>query len=174
MFSKKGSIKHFIKRQMLALVFSRFLGIRRHKFEREGEPGIYQLGQHDHEMNDAIKTALRTLNKFNEALQSGNPDFHFFSLKKQFKTLNQTEHIWITEVFLQENKYFGKVGNLPQFTNDVNMDDTIQVEMDSISDWMYVDKQILRGGYTIRILRERMTTSERSRFDSQNGITLED
>ena len=159
---------------MLARFFSQFLKLRQHKFEREGEPDIYQLGQDDHEMNHAIKTAVQTLNKFNEALQSGNPDFHFFSLKKQFKILNQTEHIWITEIFLQGNKYFGKVGNLPQFTNDVNVDDAIQVEMDSISDWMYLDKQILRGGFTIRILTECMTSPEKRRFEINNGITLED
>jgi uncharacterized protein YegJ (DUF2314 family) len=51
----------------------------------------------------------------------------------------------------------------------VKVGDTVQISNDNISDWMYVDGIKLRGGYTIRLLRKRMTETERKQFDAENG-----
>jgi uncharacterized protein YegJ (DUF2314 family) len=63
---------------------------------------------------------------------------------------------------------------LPESTTDVKIGDKIQILNDNISDWMYVDNQKLRGGFTIRVLRKRMTESERKQFDAENGLIIED
>jgi uncharacterized protein YegJ (DUF2314 family) len=143
------------------------------KTERKGEPTIYSVTDNDAEMNDAIKTAHQTLDKFNTALKSGNLAFKYFALKARFNTLNGGEHIWVSNIRLKDNKYFGIVDNLPKATTDVKMGDTIQLENNNISDWMYVDNQKLRGGFTIRLLRKRMTEPERKQFDAENGLVIE-
>lgn len=84
------------------------------KTKREGEPTIYSVPDDDEEMNDAIKTANQTLDKFREALKSGNPDLQYFSLKSGFETPDGFEHIWVSNITLQENQYFGVVNNLPE------------------------------------------------------------
>ena len=38
--------------------------------------------------------------------------------------------------------------------------------MKDITDWMYVDKGILQGGYTIKLIRNRMSKEERAKFDA--------
>lgn len=144
------------------------------KTEREGEPTIYSVTDNDAEMNDAIKTANQTLDKFNTALISGNKDFKYFALKTRFKTPNGGEHIWVSNITHKDKKYFGIVDNLPESTTDVQIGDTIQIVNDNISDWMYVDNQKLRGGFTIRLLRKRMTEPERKQFDTENGLIIED
>jgi uncharacterized protein YegJ (DUF2314 family) len=144
------------------------------KTAREGEPPIYSVMDNDEEMNQAIKTANQTLGKFEEALKSSNPDIDYFALKTRFKTQNGAEHIWITDITIENDKYFGIVGNLPEATTEVQLGDTIQIENENISDWMYVENQKLRGGFTIRLLRKRMTKREREQFDFENGLIIEE
>ena len=144
------------------------------KTEREGKPTIYSVTGSDTEMNEAIKTANQTLDKFNAALNSSNPDFKYFALKTRFKTPNGGEHIWVNNITIRDKKYFGVIDNWPESTTDVKIGDTIQIVNDNISDWMYVDNQKLRGGCTIRLLRKRMTESERKQFDVENGLIIED
>lgn len=54
------------------------------KIERKGEPTIYSVQDDDIEMNNMIKTAKQTLSKFNEALQSKNPNFGYFDAIKKY------------------------------------------------------------------------------------------
>lgn len=143
------------------------------KIERVGEPEIYSVTNIDAEMNEAIKTANQTLNNFKEALKSDNPNFESFALKTRFNTSNGGEHIWVSNITLRDNKYFGVVENLPELTNEVKLGDTIQIKDDNISDWIYIDNQKLRGGYTVRLLRNRMTEQERKQFDEENGFIIE-
>lgn len=144
------------------------------KIEREGQPTIYSVTDNDTEMNDAIKLANQTLYKFNDALKNKNSDLQYFALKTRFNTANGGEHIWVSNITLEDNKYFGVVNNLPESIKGIKMGDTIQVKNDNISDWMYVDNQKLLGGYTIRLLRKRMTEIERKQFDSENGLIIEE
>ena len=144
------------------------------KIEREGEPEVYVLTDADAEMNEAIKTANQTLHKFNEALKSGNPNFESFALKTRFDAPNGGEHIWVSNITLRDSKYFGVVDNLPESTTDIKLGDTIQIRSDNISDWLYIDNQKIRGGYTIRVLRKRMTEIERKQFDAESGLIIED
>ena len=116
----------------------------------------------------------KTLDKFNEALKSGKPDFEYFALKTRFNTPNGGEHIWVSNIILKEGKYFGVIDNLPESTTDVKLGDTIQIKNDNITDWMYIDNQKLRGGYTLRVLRNRMTETERKQFDSDSGLIIEE
>jgi uncharacterized protein YegJ (DUF2314 family) len=168
----------FLKRHILIiLILLGLLGCNSNqttKTEREGEPTIYSVADNDTQMNNAIKTANQTLDKFKAALKCGNTDFKYFALKTRFKTPNGGEHIWVSHIAIKDNKYFGVVDNLPKSTTDVKIGDTIQIVNDDISDWMYLENQKLRGGFTIRLLRNRMTEIERKQFDAENGLIIED
>ena len=144
------------------------------KIERDGQPEIYGVTDTDAEMNEAMKTANQTLEKFNEALISGNPSFESFALKTRFNTPNGGEHIWVSNILLKGSQYFGIIDNLPESTTDVKLGDTIQIKNDNISDWMYIDNRKLRGAYTVRVLRNRMTETERKQFDVDNGLNFEE
>ena len=109
----------------------------------------------------------------NEALKSGNPNFEYFALKTRFNTSSGGEHIWVSNITFKENKYFGVVDNLPESTTDVKLGDTIRINDNNISDWLYIDNQKLRGGYTVKVLRNRMTEQERKQFDEENRLIIE-
>ena len=39
---------------------------------------------------------------------------------------------------------------------------------------MYIEENKLRGGYTIRALRNKMSQSEKKQFYEENGMIIED
>lgn len=137
------------------------------KIERKGEPTVYGVQDSDVEMNEAIEKANQTLDNFECALKSNNKDFKYFALKVRFITPQGGEHIWLSSISLKNKKYIGVVDNLPESTTEVKIGDTIQIKTDDISDWIYVDGNKLRGGYTLRVLRNRMTDTERKQFDKK-------
>lgn len=65
------------------------------------------------------------------------------------------------------------MSSIPDSVPDVRQGDTIEINAANISDWSYTDKGILRCGYTIRLLRGRMTAAERAELDSMAYYRLE-
>lgn len=145
-----------------------------YKTEREGQPDIYSTSENDKEINEAQKTAHATLGKFEEALKSNNPNFKSFCLKVKFETAAGSEHIWINNIILVGENYYGIVNNVPESITEIKFGQRIKIEKSNISDWMYVDGNNLIGGYTIRVLRNRMSKKEKKEFDNSWGIIIEE
>ncbi len=141
------------------------------KTEKEGDV-VYGLPDDDKEMNNAIKNANQTLEDFNEALKSNNSNYKYFALKTRFTTASGGEHIWVSNIEMKDYNYFGVIDNLPQSTSEVKIGDTIKIEKNNISDWMYIDDKRLAGGHTIRLLRQRMNDEEKKQFDKECGFII--
>jgi|688.fasta_scaffold228150_2 uncharacterized protein YegJ (DUF2314 family) len=148
--------------------------IQKGKVERENEPDIIGVKSDDSEMNLATEKAKLNIEYFDLALKSNNPKFNNISVKQPYKTESGSEHIWISDIILKEDKYLGIIGNTPEYTSEVKLGDTVLVEKSRISDWMYIEENKLRGGYTIRALRSKMSESEKKQFDNDNGLIIED
>lgn len=137
--------------------------------------GVQTLEESDAEMNEAIEAARSSLSRFEEAMLSNNPQYDLFALKVMFPDqVGGSEHIWITDLILEGGQYRGLVGNEPQYTIIVEAGQEVTVDPEKISDWMYVEDGKLRGGYTFRVLRNRMSPHERTEFDRSLGITIEE
>ena len=137
------------------------------KTERENEPTIFEVFDNDTEMNKTTEKAIQTLDSFDFALKNRTSEISFFGLKKKFKENGNVEHIWIGSVQIKGNrKYIGVIENLPDKIKSVKLGDTVEINRNEISDWMYIKNSVLHGGYTIRLLRDRMTEDERKEFDA--------
>ena len=101
---------------------------------------------------------------------SKNPDFSNFAIKQRFDTPEGGEHIWIGDIVFDNGKYRGTVQNEPVNPLDVKIGDEIVVNVDNLSDWMYYDKNIVKGAYTVKVLRETMSDEEKKEMDSQGLI----
>lgn len=141
---------------------------------RENEPDIHLLKSEDKEMNAAIENAQKSLYKFKEAIKSDNPNYYNFALKERFNTDDGGgEHIWISEVQYDEEKFYGIVDGKPISTKQVKFGDTIEVDFKNITDWMYFDKDIVKGAFTTRVLRKRISKEERNAMDTESGMIFE-
>lgn len=142
------------------------------KIERENQPDIYNVESNDIEMNKAIENAKQTLDSFEIAFKNNSRVFTFFGLKKRFEENGIVEHIWIGNIKNVDGKFYGIVDNLPEKINNVKLGDTIEINKNEISDWMYLKNSKLYGGYTIRLLVKRMSENEKLDFEENSGIKL--
>jgi uncharacterized protein YegJ (DUF2314 family) len=71
------------------------------------------------------------------------------------------------------NAFAGVVANEPVDLKRIRLGERVTVPLESVSDWMAVDRGRLIGGYTIRALRDRMTSDERILFDRDLGFVIE-
>lgn len=141
------------------------------KVERENQPDIYNVEGTDKEMNAAIEIANKTLTDFNAALL--NPEIEVKSLKVKFQNQTDSEHIWLSNVEFKDGKYSGVLDNEPEYITEHKIGDKVNVDSKNISDWMYIDNGKLFGGYTIKVLRNRMSDAEKKQFDSESGMQID-
>ncbi|MFH7014729.1 DUF2314 domain-containing protein [Flavobacterium sp. FlaQc-47] len=141
------------------------------KVERENQPDIYDVKSTDNEMNAAIEKANQTLTDFNAALL--NPEIEVKSLKVKFQNETDAEHIWLSDVEFKDGKYSGVLDNEPEYITEYKIGDKVNVDSKNISDWMYIDNGKLYGGYTIKVLRNRMSEDEKKQFDAESGMQID-
>ena len=135
----------------------------------------YSVTEEDTAMNSAIAKARQTIGEFDRALKSNNASNTDFAVKKKYKTFdNGGEHMWIAGIMLLNNSYKGFVNNDAEKTTEVKFGDTVIVKKEEITDWMYLDNNVLRGGYTIRAVRNKLSKDERIKMDETLGIKIED
>ena len=141
------------------------------RIERGDEPIIFSLSDDDKEMNDAIIFANENLCDFDEALKlSENENF---ALKIRFDIDHKTEHIWAVDIVKIDDEYFGTIDNLPNSITVVTLNEQVKIEGNKISDWMYSKNGRLFGGFTIRVLRDKMSEPEREKFDKEFIFTID-
>ncbi|OXA94910.1 DUF2314 domain-containing protein [Flavobacterium hercynium] len=136
---------------------------------------IFKVEDDDIEMANAILKAKQTFNEFETAIRSENSNLKGFSLKKGYQSYKGVELLWIANIMVYEkkNKYVGIVKNVPEYTKDVKYDDITEISNDEVSDWLYLDNGVVKGGYTLRLLRNRMTAAERKQFDAESHLIFD-
>jgi uncharacterized protein YegJ (DUF2314 family) len=145
----------------------------RKKVEREGEPDVLYVENGDDEMNSAIEKAKQTFPEFEKAFQSNNPNFENFTIKQKFQTSDGGgEHIWIGDLKFKDGQYFGIVHNEPVDVKQIKLGDSVKISMTDMSDWMYNDGNVVKGAYTIKVLRKQMTDEEKKEMDA-GGLIYE-
>lgn len=159
----------------LLLLSALLLGCRPDRLEsvqREGKPGISMVKQDDPEMNAAIAKAQQTLPEFVKALQNLRPTMSGVSVKARFEDTNGSEHMWIAEPTWDGKAISGVLANEPNWVKTVKLGDPVTVPVSELSDWKYVEQGKLVGGYTLRLLMERMSPEERAAVESSGGFKL--
>lgn len=135
----------------------------------------YSVTKEDTGMNSAIAKAKQTINEFDKALKSNNPSYTAFAIKKRYKTPdNGGEHMWVAGIIIVNENYKGFINNDAEMTTEVKYGDTVIVRKDEITDWMYLDKNVLKGGYIIREVRDKLTKDEKAKMDKDLGFKIED
>jgi uncharacterized protein YegJ (DUF2314 family) len=81
--------------------------------------------------------------------------------------------MWVTDLKFKNGRFSGTINNEPDQVKTVHLGQRVTVAQGEISDWMYVENGKLRGGYTIRVLREPLSEKERREFDRDLPFTIE-
>jgi uncharacterized protein YegJ (DUF2314 family) len=133
--------------------------------QRPGEPDVHMVNGDDPEMNAAIAKAQSTLDGFVVQLNAQKPNQRYFSVKVRLEQGDVAEHVWLDEPQISGDTVGGYLANEPLDLTGYALGQVITVTKDQLSDWMYVQDDVLQGGYTLRVLRDRMSPEERAEFD---------
>jgi len=139
-----------------------------------GEAGSARVEKEDAEMIAAMNKARQTLDEFERHLENPAPTQTMHIIKGRFTQGDKVEHMWLNQIAVTPEGYRGVLGNDPYELTTVKAGDTVVVRREDVSDWVVVDDGRLIGGYTMRVLRSRLPPEERTAFDQQNGIRIDD
>ena len=170
---KKSKILLWVSTGLLVLLVG-FFALRRStgKATRvEEKPGYRTIEETDPAMKAAISGARRTVSRFIDKISHPKPSYTYFAIKSAFRENRNVEHLWISFVRYDGKMFIGNIASTPHEIRSLVFGTEVHVSPDSISDWMVVDNGVLEGGYTLRLLRARMTPPERRQFDQDGGFT---
>ncbi len=131
------------------------------------------VAEDDPEMRAAIQQARATVPQLVSALQAARPDDEAFSVKVPIRDGEDVEHFWVSDVVFDGTVFRGKLGNEPELVRGHKLGEDVVVKLSEISDWMYLHNGVLVGGYSIRLLRSRMSPEERARNDQDARFRFE-
>jgi uncharacterized protein YegJ (DUF2314 family) len=96
-----------------------------------------------------------------------------FSVKLMLPYDGGNEHMWLNGLFYKNEKLFGVLDSDPVQANPVKAGDTIEVKQRQVSDWLYLRNDTLVGGYTIRVLYDKMNEKEKKEFRQEIGFVID-
>ena len=131
------------------------------------EPERFAIKDDDAEMGRAVKKARKTVSTFIAAVQHPTPTQRDFEVKKPYIHDGVMEHLWLSEVTFSGGRFHGKVDNRPRSIPGLKMGDRSSVNPREITDWAFVDKGILIGGYTIRVLFNELPPERKQAFEDE-------
>ena len=142
--------------------------------ERPGEAPVSRIESDDAEMNEATRRARVSLDEFEQRLAHPPAGQSYISLKGRFEGNGVTEHIWLNDVTIIPGGYRGKIGNAPVNLPDIVYGQSVDLPRERVSDWLAIEDDTLIAGYTLRVVRARLSPDERARFDENSEFKIED
>jgi len=122
--------------------------------------------QYDGEILQIAIDARRTLTIFLRQLSRGDPRESGFSIKHPFRADDgsgiATEQLWLGDIRFRDGEYLGVVADDPLYLSGLRKGDTVTLDMDAITDWMYLRDGKIAGGRSIKYLLEQIPESQRS------------
>jgi uncharacterized protein YegJ (DUF2314 family) len=170
-----GLLKRLNASSNLHLIWSDLIDEVKQAIQYEQELGVIPVGSGDPEMDAAIQQARDSLPRFMEMLTSPAPGQTCFGLKARFPVqgaAGEHEHIWLSDVRQLEDHFAARIANHPQRLDYLQLYDLITVYPDDVTDWIIIQNGELLGGYTVRVLRDRMSARERQQLEARAGVTI--
>jgi len=127
----------------------------------------------DADMNRSIARARAEVATFIERLERPAAGDRLFALRAPVRDGVHVEHFWLDGVRYRDGSFEGSIANDQEFVRTVKFGDRLRVARDEISDWMFVENNRLVGGYTLRVMLDRLDAEERKAMLASFDFTIE-
>jgi uncharacterized protein YegJ (DUF2314 family) len=132
------------------------------------DDGIVNVAADDSEMNEAISAAQQSLNHFWSIYDNPKSGEEEFALKVKIEDkLGNVEHFWTVDIKKEDGKILGVIDNDPVYVKTVEYGQEIEIPEKDISDWTYIKDNKTYGGFTIRVLLDRIPKQEAEQIRSR-------
>lgn len=146
----------------------------------EDEPLFVAVSSKSGSMQEAFAKARQTLPRFLEAIDSKRFSRATNSVKLRLRDEKQSAELgedrytflWLWDVRSDTaTRLSATVQELPkEGLNQLRVGETVPFAHDDVCDWMIVEGSQAWGGFTLRVIRDGMTTQERLQYDDYTGI----
>jgi len=133
----------------------------------EQEP-IYQVAAEDKEMNAAKAKAIASLPEFYARLAQPTTGTTEYMIKFDILPGEDAEFVWATDLDRAGAPMTGVLVNQPEAT-DHRIGQRVPIPEADIVDWTYRKGGVMQGGFTNRVLLERMPADEAESFRKYLG-----
>jgi len=127
---------------------------------------IMRVDQDDAEIERIAEDARNTLYVFFRYLTRAGAKGEHCYVKYPFTADDDSgvnrEQIWLTGIQFKNGRYFGVLAGAPLYLSGMKKGDTVIIDMDTITDWMYVQSGKIIGGESIKYLLGRIPEDQRS------------
>jgi uncharacterized protein YegJ (DUF2314 family) len=139
-----------------------------------GGDEVYRVEGDDEDMNKAIENARLNYPSFVLAFKNADSSLSGFSVKIRFDYgEGNGEHMWLSDLHYRGTRLFGVLDSDPVNIHSVHAGDSLAIDVDRLSDWMYVKNSRMVGGYTLKVLYNKMTEKEKKEFREQLSFRIE-
>lgn len=127
----------------------------------------------DPQIQAASAQAQIQITNFLAALRSPASNQSNFVICVEFPSGGLPQSLWIGYIQYGESGFRGVVVTPPNPASSLTNGQPVQVGLSNVTDWAYVEDGKLIGGFTTRVLRSRMSETERRAYDAQLPYTIE-
>lgn len=146
-----------------------YLAIERDQHRRPVElpAGMTYIKFDDPGWKAAVQSARSNVDEFIGTLAHRTPQQFDFRLLWLAEDRRVGELLWLSQLRYEGSSFVGVVEETPKVVKGVQVGQTVVINKDDITDWMFMDGDELVGGYTLRYERSRMSDEERAKVDSR-------
>lgn len=117
--------------------------------QSQSSSAVKEYGKDDTGMNAAMQRARNEIGTLVTRLKTPVAQTDYLSIKVALPTqAGSTEHIWCGNVSHNNGTFTARIDNKP-VDPQYKLGQVLTLQADQISDWMYVEKGKLVGGYTM-------------------------
>lgn len=159
------------------------MGFFSNLFGKKKSGPVVAFAPSDHpEMMDAYEEARKTFKYFWRELsweyRRTVPVHGFSCVKLAFKQdkggETVVEYMWIGQIVFNGDKVKGILVNEPGELTNVELGDVFEVNIDEICDWMFSINGKTYGGFSVQVIRSKMTEETRAKHDEAWGLDFDD
>lgn len=163
---------------ILILILATTACVPKQTKEVRGDDSVSLVSAEDIEMNKIIDEARKSLPLFLEILKDESIGKDSKSVKYPFDTVpgskSSVEHIWLSEITIENGKYFGIVGNDPFDIKTMKLGDKVEFDINKVTDWSYFKNGYIIGGKSIKYFYDRLSDTEKKDFDANYGLKFKE
>jgi uncharacterized protein YegJ (DUF2314 family) len=145
---------------------------------QEAASPVFYAKQDDPEMQRAITGALASFKYLWRELSWEYrriiPALDLSAVKAAFNDPgadpDQAEHMWLSDIEFDGDAIKGTLLSSPHGLTSVKAGDPIVLRRDHLEDWIYACKGHLYGGFTIQVIRSKMSPADRRGHDEAWGF----
>src|SRR5688500_15826867 len=149
----------------------------------ESQSPVFMFDGSDPQMQQAYERARSTFKYFWREMSWERrriiPAVELAAVKAPFSddgdlTSSEVEHMWLSEIDFVGRQITGELMNSPNNLESVKQGDKVSMPLSQISDWMMVLVGDVYGGFTVNLMRSRLSGSERRAHDQAWGLNFGD